>query len=392
MIGFKGFNSDWTSKYNKYKYKLGEEYEEKDKIRICKNGFHFCEFPLDVFNYYQILTRRINSDRIFHFSKYSIVESDNKDIDPLTLEDTKRVTSKIKLWDKELSIPKLIDISVQQVKNKTRSIIFKIYKITKISFIEKNRLESYDKIKMAISKLSCALVYNGNNRSMAIGIGNHRNNVITDGNHSISISNSGNSISSGNHSISVKTNIGISSSHNICATTGSNSISVSNGIGYCISSGEKSICASNTTSISKSISYGENSIIANVNINNYQTDLISFGDKSIIASQGGQNINFEANGKNSICIYMGNSFYNERNLNELNTYPDDPRLYNKNGPLFKGKLGTLFIAPIYDNDLNITDFNIKKVDGKEIKENVFYMYVDNEFVEIYDNLELEDDK
>lgn len=50
MKGFKGFNKDLQCRG--FQYEVGKEYEQKGKISCCENGFHFCENPMDVFNYY----------------------------------------------------------------------------------------------------------------------------------------------------------------------------------------------------------------------------------------------------------------------------------------------------------------------------------------------------
>ena len=47
--GYKGFNPDLTCRG--YKYEIGKEYDT-DKAEQCESGFHFCEFPFDVFSYY----------------------------------------------------------------------------------------------------------------------------------------------------------------------------------------------------------------------------------------------------------------------------------------------------------------------------------------------------
>ena len=47
---YKGFNSDMTCR--NYQFEVGKEYEESGKIKACKNGFHACENPMDVFGYY----------------------------------------------------------------------------------------------------------------------------------------------------------------------------------------------------------------------------------------------------------------------------------------------------------------------------------------------------
>ena len=47
---YKGFNNDMTCR--DFQYEVGKEYEQKGNIEACKNGFHACESPMDVFGYY----------------------------------------------------------------------------------------------------------------------------------------------------------------------------------------------------------------------------------------------------------------------------------------------------------------------------------------------------
>ena len=47
--GYKGFNPDLTCR--DFKYEVGKEYDTKEAVS-CQTGFHFCENPFDVFNYY----------------------------------------------------------------------------------------------------------------------------------------------------------------------------------------------------------------------------------------------------------------------------------------------------------------------------------------------------
>ena len=47
---YKGFDKDL--KCNGFRYEVGKSYEQEGEIECCNNGFHACEFPLDVFRYY----------------------------------------------------------------------------------------------------------------------------------------------------------------------------------------------------------------------------------------------------------------------------------------------------------------------------------------------------
>lgn len=48
--GFKGFDENLQCR--DFQYEVGKTYEEDVVPKCCDKGFHFCEYPLDVFSYY----------------------------------------------------------------------------------------------------------------------------------------------------------------------------------------------------------------------------------------------------------------------------------------------------------------------------------------------------
>jgi hypothetical protein len=50
--GYKAYNNGLKCK--NFQYEVGKTYEQKEKPSICKNGFHFCENPLDVLDFYNL--------------------------------------------------------------------------------------------------------------------------------------------------------------------------------------------------------------------------------------------------------------------------------------------------------------------------------------------------
>lgn len=68
MLAFKGFNSDMTCTLGKgtFKYEIGKTYKEKE-ANCTRNGFHCCENPLDVLQWYD------NQD-----SRFCVVKADGE--------------------------------------------------------------------------------------------------------------------------------------------------------------------------------------------------------------------------------------------------------------------------------------------------------------------------
>ena len=56
IISFKAFDLDL--KCRGFQFKVGKEYSEKGEISSCINGFHACENPFDVLDFYSLVDSR----------------------------------------------------------------------------------------------------------------------------------------------------------------------------------------------------------------------------------------------------------------------------------------------------------------------------------------------
>ena len=102
MKGYKGFDKDL--KCRDFQYEVGKDYTTEGKIEACKNGFHFCENPMDVLGYYS------PSD-----SRYCIVESSGQE--DRDGGDSKVATSKIHI-SAEIGLKGLIEAGVKFILDK----------------------------------------------------------------------------------------------------------------------------------------------------------------------------------------------------------------------------------------------------------------------------------
>ena len=99
MKCFKGFDKDL--KCRDFQYEIGKKYTE-EKADICNYGFHACEFPMDVFNYYPP-----------SYSRYCEVDLEAND--QKSHDDSKRVGKKISV-KAEIGIAGIIKAGVEYIK------------------------------------------------------------------------------------------------------------------------------------------------------------------------------------------------------------------------------------------------------------------------------------
>ena len=100
MKCYKGFDKDLRCK--DFQYEIGKEYET-ERAEICEEGFHACEFPLDVLWYYNPAD-----------SRFCEVELDANE---QTRDDSKRVGKKIKIGA-EIGLSGLVKAGVKFILEK----------------------------------------------------------------------------------------------------------------------------------------------------------------------------------------------------------------------------------------------------------------------------------
>ena len=103
IIAYKGFDKDF--KCRGFQYEVGNTYETDDDIACCNRGFHACESPIEVFDYYDMLT-----------SRFAEVEQSGK-IDKEAAS-TKTCSSRIKI-KAELKLADIINLGVEWLKEIT---------------------------------------------------------------------------------------------------------------------------------------------------------------------------------------------------------------------------------------------------------------------------------
>ena len=100
-MNYKGMDKDM--KCRGFQYEVGKEYET-DKAVACECGFHACEYPLDVFNYYPPA-----GSRFFEVEQSGELSKND--------DDSKVASTKIKIGA-ELNIAGLVKAAVEYTKER----------------------------------------------------------------------------------------------------------------------------------------------------------------------------------------------------------------------------------------------------------------------------------
>jgi hypothetical protein len=106
MKGYKGFDKDM--KCRGFQFEIGKKYEHEGDISLCNSGFHFCERPLDILDYYPP-----------NCSHFAIIEADEESKE--TSDDSKRVAKKISIIT-EITLQQIIDDTIKYVFERSKLI------------------------------------------------------------------------------------------------------------------------------------------------------------------------------------------------------------------------------------------------------------------------------
>ena len=103
ITSYKAFDKNMQCR--NFQYEVGKEYEMDGEIKCCKQGFHACKSPMEVWDYYDMLS-----------SRYAEVEQSGKIEEE---ENTTKVcSSRIKI-KAELKLADIINIGVEWLKDVT---------------------------------------------------------------------------------------------------------------------------------------------------------------------------------------------------------------------------------------------------------------------------------
>ena len=100
IVAYKGFNTDLTCRG--FAFEIGKSYQHDGPVRACESGFHACEHPLNVFEYYPPAT-----------SRYALVELGGETAKQQR-GDTKIAAAQITI-KAELQIPDIVAAAVRYV-------------------------------------------------------------------------------------------------------------------------------------------------------------------------------------------------------------------------------------------------------------------------------------
>ncbi len=320
MRGYKGF--DKNMKCRGFQYEFEKTYET-DSVEICSKGFHFCENPLDVLDYYTIL----DSDAKNQTFAEILAEKD------ITPKDNKRACSKITIGAK-LDIKGLIKASVD--------FMFETNKAVKVK----------DFSKLSSSGASSKLAASGDNSQLAAS--GAYSQLAASGTYSL-LASSG-------------------TSSKLAASGASSKLAASGTFSQLAASGTYSQLASSGT-YSQLAASGDSSQLAASGDN---SQLAASGDSSQLAASG-DNSQLASSGTYSQLAASGDN----SQLAASGTYSVVAGIGIDNTAMAVKGCWIVLAEWVIENNKRIPKrVKSAKVDGKKIKENTYYKLDGGKFKEV----------
>ena len=107
IVAYKAFDENFRCR--DFQYEVGKEYEIKGEIKCCERGFHACESPMEVFDYYDMFN-----------SRFAEVEQSGQIDKEDDNNSTKICSSRIKIKT-ELKLADIINLGIEWLKDITSS-------------------------------------------------------------------------------------------------------------------------------------------------------------------------------------------------------------------------------------------------------------------------------
>ena len=322
--GFKGFDKSLSCRG--FKYEVGKTYDLKGEVECCKRGFHFCEYPLEVFDYYPPCA-----------SRFCQVEGGGS-VDASKV-DSKVATSHIHVLS-EIDLNGLIDEGVKYILNKADCYGGKTINTGDYS--------------ISTRKTRYSVATNSGDSSAATNT-SYQSAAINSGINS-SATNSGKQ--------SVATNSGDSSA---ATNTGYQSVATNSGYQSAATNTGTQSVATNSGYKSAATNSGDFSVSTNSGIN---SSAINTGDFSSATNSGSQSAAIST-GAQSLATVQGN---------------ESVAIVTGKDSMACGALGSWIVLTErgdFDGEIiPIKEVKAFKVDGVNIKENVPYKLVDGQAVAV----------
>ena len=107
VTAYKAFDADFSCRG--FKYEVGKTYRHEGKVVVCESGFHACEMPADVWNYYDLTT-----------SRYALVEMSG----PIARHDDDSKVAAAEITIKaEVRLPEFIRLATTELVSKANALI-----------------------------------------------------------------------------------------------------------------------------------------------------------------------------------------------------------------------------------------------------------------------------